>query len=96
MEILKQDTKPLIFQNNAFFQVVKRFVIEAQMNELSRVFLEKSEFQHRRISLLFTLLGIPSIWGSQNDVFQLKYLRSKIEFFDCGKTRVMKKFVPKY
>ena len=61
------------------------------MKDLSFVFLEKSELQHRRNSVLIALLGIPSISGSQNDMLQWNFLRSNIAYSDPGEFRVMKK-----
>ena len=40
------------------------------MNELSLVFLDKSELQQVANSMLIALFGIPSTWESQNDMFQ--------------------------
>ena len=48
----------------------RTILIVAQMKDLSIELSEKSELQHRRDSILFALLGIPEIWGSQNDIFQ--------------------------
>ena len=63
------------------------------MKELRLVFVEKNELHRRGNSILIALLGIPSVWGSQNDKLQYRYFRSKIAIFDRGKTRVMKKKV---
>ena len=65
------------------------------MKELSLVFLKKIELQIRGNSILIALLDIPSIWGSENDMFQCKYFRSNIAFSDPGEARVMKKNRPK-
>ena len=51
----------------------------------------ESKLQHGWIPLLVVLLGIPSIGGSKNDMFQWKFFRSKFGFFDLGETRVVKK-----
>ena len=40
------------------------------MKKLSLVFLEKSDLQQKENLILIALLGIPSIWVSQNDMFQ--------------------------
>ena len=64
------------------------------MKDMNSVFSEKNELQHRS-SILIALLGIPSLWGSQDDIFQKKYFRSIIAFLDPGETRVVKKLIPK-
>ena len=61
------------------------------MKKLSLVFLEKGELQLRRNSVLIAVFGIPSIWGSQNDMFHKKCSRSNIALSDTGETRVVKK-----
>ena len=61
------------------------------MKELSLVFSEKSELQHKRNSILFALLGFPSICGSQNDMFQWKLFLSNIALSDPGELRLVKK-----
>ena len=55
------------------------------MKELS--FLEKSELQYQGYSTLIARFSIPSMWGSQNDMFYQKFFCSKFVFFDPGETR---------
>ena len=61
------------------------------MKKMSLVFLEKSELQHSGNSTLIELLGVTSIWGSQNGMFQWKHFRSNIAIFDRGETMIIKK-----
>ena len=67
------------------------------MKEMSLVFLKKSELQHRGDSMLITFFSIPSMWGSQKDMFQWKHLRNIFVFSDTGivKTRIVKKLTEK-
>ena len=64
------------------------------MKELSLVFLEKTELQLRRNSVMMAVFGVPSILGPQNDIFQKTYSPSSIAFFDFGETRVVKEIIP--
>ena len=48
----------------------KKILMEANLKVRIVVFLDKSEVQHGGILLLVALLGVPSIWGSQNGMFQ--------------------------
>ena len=54
-------------------------------------FLEKGDLQHQGKSILISLFGIPSMWGSQNDMVQPKYFRSEFVFSATVETKVMKK-----
>ena len=63
------------------------------MKKSSPVLLEKKELQPRGNCFLIALLGNPSIWGSQNDMFQNKEFRSNIAISDRGQTRAMKKIM---
>ena len=67
------------------------WTIRIFFQELSAVLLERSELQCKGIPKLIAFFGIPSIWGSQKDLFQWKYFRSSIAFFDPGEPRLMKK-----
>ena len=58
------------------------------MMELSCVSLDKYELRVGGLSIIIALFGIPSIWGSQNNMQE--YFRSDISFFDPGKTKVVK------
>ena len=56
--------------------------IETNMKELNLVILVKSELQHQGNWKLIALFGIPSMWGSRNDIIQQKYFRRKFVFSD--------------
>ena len=61
------------------------------MMEWSCVPLDKCALRVRGISIIIALFGIPSIWGSQNDMLQQRYFRSNISFSDPRETSVVKK-----
>ena len=50
------------------------------MKDLS-LFWKKNELQHRGVSLLIAFLCVPSIWLSQNDLSQWKFLRKTTQVF---------------
>ena len=50
------------------------------MTEVNPLASEKSELQHRGTSKLIALFDIPSIWRSQNDVFQSNNLELSFIF----------------
>ena len=69
MGIVTQHTKPTICKGSTLLQV-ELFWLKPKWKKMSFVFLKKSELQRRGNSILIALLGIPSIWGSQNDIFE--------------------------
>ena len=81
------------FLRNCTLLQVEGFSLRPKMKELSNLFLKKSELQLRGNSILIAFFSFPPIWGSQNDMFQQKYFRSNIAFFDTGEIRVVKKNV---
>ena len=69
----------------------RRLSMETQMKELNLVFSEKNKLQILGISILVPVLGISSMWESQNDMFQQMLFQTKILFFGRGETRIMEK-----
>ena len=61
------------------------------MKEVKLVFLEKSELQILGIPKLLPVLGISSMWESQNDIFQQIQFQNKIVFSGPGETGIVKK-----
>ena len=49
--------------------------------ELNNVFLEKSELQLPRTSILFPLFGVSSMWNFQNAMFRQNIFLKKFCFF---------------
>ena len=78
-----------------FFQTIlmyKQKVSSWDLNKWINIgMLKESELQHRRNSILFELLKVPSNWGSQNDKFGWKNLRSRLVDSDPWETRMVKK-----
>ena len=61
------------------------------MKELNLVFLEKSDLQHQRKSLVTAVFGIPSIWEPQKNMFQQNYLRSEFVLTNAGEAGIVRK-----
>ena len=61
------------------------------MKEWILVVLEKIDMQFQGNSRIIALFGIHSIWGSQSDMFQLKYFRSNVAFLNLEKLGYWKK-----
>ena len=57
--------------------------------------MEKTELQHQGKSKLFALFGIPSRWGSQNDMLQQKIFEVENVFPDLEQTTTAKKTATK-
>ena len=70
--IMTPGTKPPTFRLGTILQV-QSFLWNFKWKNWSMCFFEKKEMQCKGNSVLIALFGIPSIWGSQNDMFQLKY-----------------------
>ena len=66
--LLHLDTKSPIFQNSTLLQV-KRFWLRPNWKKWA-LYSWRKKGCNIGISILFALLGVPSIWGSQNGLFQ--------------------------
>ena len=72
----------------------KRVSIAIFMKEINFVFSENIELQHQGKSILIALFGIPSMWGSQTDMYQQNFLRTNFVFFEPGKAGIVKRLIP--